>query len=957
MNVILFTTNVDKKFKELNIPFTLLSLKNNELKDLISIKELYLKYKLNDTNLFQNILKHYNLNIVSNLLIQIENYNLSYYFKQVYSSMNIIVDSEELKIKELLYNLINNDNGKQSYIKERNEIINDNGTDDTNILEKLLSLKIDNTYCISIKERLDRQRSVIRQCNNLGLSFEFIKVKKNKKDPIKGCLESHLLCIKDAIANDYENILIMEDDVLFNNNLFRQLLVQNIRFNIPQDFDMLYLGYNVNDGYKYDNQLLKITSAQCAHCYILNKKVFKYILENVTKEWSTFPEWNLRNVLEKQVNFNCRAIDLFYGKIVNQRRNNSYGIFPLLCHQLDSFSDIENKKVSYTKMLNQKSIMMYARFKCDFETYFINLDKRKDRLDNFNKKYSSIITKYKRFPAIDGSTFDFKKYLSLFDISNFPLNIKNPYHSHEYRAGVLGCSLSHYLIWENIKQNKKLNENDFVLVLEDDIEFSQQFIMKFNNLLDELKNDDKWDTVFLGFTDYKNVNDSKVSDSLIRFSGDKRVNGGGTFAYLIRKKGARKFVEQVKKNKIQQAIDWFMIEQFDNVVCYKATPELIVSKVHNEKSGDKDSDIQNSLQRIIGYKEKLETITEESDLLETIKEPEVVEYNINKDNRYLEVAINNEVYFKNKNNHLFNFKNDILRYYGVIENNRLVQKNIPKMNFHHNISNKVSREFILFYIEDKLHYSLRKIIETYTTKYNVIVFGNQLYNININEVIYIHKHSDNLLNTVIKSFKIKKIFITNINYFLYTQKQENHQIYYIHIENIMNHFKERIYKNNGVDFFKNMYDNIDKLFFFSQTELNYFQKYMNMPMNDTNKFEIMSYTLNQNKIQEKEKLLICYDKHPTQITEFFNHFSKSNQQYKLVLFNDDIKLDNPNIQILPRNEYILNKYLQIGTLFITFETLEYSYYNIMNAIDYVLYRNTINHYKIRQLHSISLMKN
>ena len=52
--------------------------------------------------------------------------------------------------------------------------------------------------------------------NLVNLNFEFLLVEKNTEDPVKGCLESHITCIKDAINNDYENILIMEDDISFD---------------------------------------------------------------------------------------------------------------------------------------------------------------------------------------------------------------------------------------------------------------------------------------------------------------------------------------------------------------------------------------------------------------------------------------------------------------------------------------------------------------------------------------------------------------------------------------------------------------------------------------------------------------------------------------------------------------------------------------------------------------------
>lgn len=60
-----------------------------------------------------------------------------------------------------------------------------------------------------------------------------------------GCSLSHLKILKDAIKNDYKNILLLEDDVLPSKNF--KYILEN--FNPPEDYDFLYLGGNL-DGRK-----------------------------------------------------------------------------------------------------------------------------------------------------------------------------------------------------------------------------------------------------------------------------------------------------------------------------------------------------------------------------------------------------------------------------------------------------------------------------------------------------------------------------------------------------------------------------------------------------------------------------------------------------------------------------------------------------------------------------------
>ena len=239
----------------------------------------------------------------------------------------------------------------------------------------------------------------------------------------------------------------------------------------------------------------------------------------------------------------------------------------------------------------------------NYVTLIVNLDRRRDRIEKFYntyiKKYPNFFKKLIRFPAVDGKTYDFKDDMHLFDLKQLPFKKqRNPYDNHGYRAGVLGCSLSHFNIWKKLVETDEQKENDFIFVVEDDIQLCDNFDIKLNELLNDLNKDKKWGICFVGFTDYKNFNDTKISDKLIQFSGETRLNGGGTFAYLIRKKGARKLVENALKYKIQQAIDWFMIEQMDEIIMYKSEPELVFSVVANNDPNS-DSDVQNLNHKII----------------------------------------------------------------------------------------------------------------------------------------------------------------------------------------------------------------------------------------------------------------------------------------------------------------------------------------------------------------------
>lgn len=238
-----------------------------------------------------------------------------------------------------------------------------------------------------------------------------------------------------------------------------------------------------------------------------------------------------------------------------------------------------------------------------YVTLMINLNRRRDRIEKFyktyQKKYPEFLKKLIRFPAIDGKTYDFKDHMNLFNLKQLSLKKqRNQWGNHGYKAGTLGCALSHFNVWKKLVETDQQKENDFIFVVEDDIQLCDNFDIKLNELLNDLNKDEKWGMVFLGFTDYTNYGDVKISNKLIKLSDKVRNRGGGAFAYLIRKKGARKLIENAFKYKIQQAIDFWMIEQFDDVISYKCDPELVFSVVANNIDGA-DSDVQNLNHKII----------------------------------------------------------------------------------------------------------------------------------------------------------------------------------------------------------------------------------------------------------------------------------------------------------------------------------------------------------------------
>jgi glycosyltransferase involved in cell wall biosynthesis/GR25 family glycosyltransferase involved in LPS biosynthesis len=222
----------------------------------------------------------------------------------------------------------------------------------------------------------------------------------------------------------------------------------------------------------------------------------------------------------------------------------------------------------------------------------INLEMRKDRWDTFVDHAADIDFKnYTRFDATHGKSLILDdEMMTIFRIEDGFVGKRWPKLTHNFFAGVLGCAMSHMRMWKEVSNSN----NDFI-VLEDDVQMDTDFNKKFNNIYSDIKDDPRWDILYLGFIDdeYGQIlyGDTFIYDGVMQFSKVMRTFGGGTHGYLIRPKGAIKLLQLVKQFGIKQPIDHFMIDHFDTLCVYKTVPHLVTAKICGINGTD--TDIQN----------------------------------------------------------------------------------------------------------------------------------------------------------------------------------------------------------------------------------------------------------------------------------------------------------------------------------------------------------------------------
>jgi GR25 family glycosyltransferase involved in LPS biosynthesis len=186
----------------------------------------------------------------------------------------------------------------------------------------------------------------------------------------------------------------------------------------------------------------------------------------------------------------------------------------------------------------------------EFDSYLINLDKRKERLENFTTQWNTSDlgqkSKFKRVQAVDGSTIELMGTVApeiedgINRIEKYGVRTSHP----QMTRGMIGCYKSHYKVFQEIYTSGK----PYGLVFEDDAEMDPQIYHKATQRLD-FPND--WDVILLGHVrlmDYE----KGPKPGLLRVRDFWGLHG-----YLISRRGVSKML-LYKDMPINLQIDIFM---------------------------------------------------------------------------------------------------------------------------------------------------------------------------------------------------------------------------------------------------------------------------------------------------------------------------------------------------------------------------------------------------------------
>ena len=194
-----------------------------------------------------------------------------------------------------------------------------------------------------------------------------------------------------------------------------------------------------------------------------------------------------------------------------------------------AFLFLKNKKKKESLLNNKDSANELV------STYVINLERNKDRMDNFREKYEASdlaqVLPYTRFEAVDGSKVPIEKYLTPEALKGLMRTEASKLRSlpHDLTKGMVGCYLSHLGVYDiALKQSTK-----YALVFEDDAVISPDI---YTSTIEKIIHGDEgvppdWDMILLGVVcrDCRDYNEdyNKVHDFF------------GTHGYIINRKAMK----------------------------------------------------------------------------------------------------------------------------------------------------------------------------------------------------------------------------------------------------------------------------------------------------------------------------------------------------------------------------------------------------------------------------------
>ena len=142
-------------------------------------------------------------------------------------------------------------------------------------------------FYINLDTRTDRRSHFEAECLKMNLHVDrFPGIVHPQGGPL-GCSASHLAIIKLARARELPSVMVFEDDFTF---LVTKDEFDTVLSSLPEDYDVVMLGYNVIREDTYSSSFGRTLEAQAGSGYIVHQRAYDALIECWEQAMSKFEQ-------------------------------------------------------------------------------------------------------------------------------------------------------------------------------------------------------------------------------------------------------------------------------------------------------------------------------------------------------------------------------------------------------------------------------------------------------------------------------------------------------------------------------------------------------------------------------------------------------------------------------------------------------------------------------------------
>ena len=222
--------------------------------------------------------------------------------------------------------------------KYNEDVFENLNTSSSNYLKEKLEKNyfdfIDKIVYINLSNRIERRNMIENELSNI-ISEKILRFNAvvNTVYGAIGCLSSHIEVLNMAEKNNWKNVLILEDDMKWNNFEENYPLLNKL---ITNEYDVIMLG---GTQLNFDKKTFRLRNALTSHAYIVNNHYFK----TLRSIFESARHMQIYHTSKKKERIDTKKINKYnldeYWKRL-QKKDNWYIVYPILSIQRDGYSDV-----------------------------------------------------------------------------------------------------------------------------------------------------------------------------------------------------------------------------------------------------------------------------------------------------------------------------------------------------------------------------------------------------------------------------------------------------------------------------------------------------------------------------------------------------------------------------------------------------------------------------------------